>query len=169
MEARIRGAMETAAVGKMNGRVGDGDGDASVFPFPDIEESCQNLADYALRTTRQMTDPRLRDHVMSKFGHAGVGGASETWNRIKTCPDFEMGMAKAMEMTENGLPEWRVYLLDWCETKAKLARGIALPSQNGLFEWKEGVEYLFGDELVRQGLKETLLDWMDKVGLLELA
>lgn len=47
----------------------------------------------------------------------------------------------------------------------------SLSSQQGKFSWDPELveEYTFGDELPRQGLKEVLLLWLDRTGLMSLA
>jgi len=154
-------AMEATIVGSRNA--------ADEFPLAEAHSLLGTLAEYSKRTTRQMIDISLRDDVREKYGAPAINNASKTWEKIKSVPDFDFELAKAMNVTERKMPEMQPYLLDWCETKAKIERGIPECSSNGPFKWVKHVEYYLPDELARQGLKETLLDWMDRTGLLRLA
>ncbi|KAL1306341.1 hypothetical protein AAFC00_005056 [Neodothiora populina] len=138
------------------------------FPHSEVEALCERLTDYSARTARQMIHPQIRDNMVSKFSQAGVGKAPKLWAKVKALPDSADHIANAMEKTEAEMPELTKYILDWCETKAKIERNIPETSQHGPFAWPTGEVYYFPDELVRQGLKEVLLDWMDRTGILAL-
>lgn len=140
-------------------------GDSQSFVDEDVTALCSQLADYSTRTARQMTRPSIRDEVVARFGHSKVASTIDAWRSIRGRADIQERTVGATESTAGDMPELKPYLLDWHHTKAAITLGIPQISVGGPFEWKEGEEYFFPDELGRQGLNELLLLWLDRYGL----
>lgn len=136
-------------------------------PFDEkiIADLCSQLAEYSTRTARQMTSPAIRDDVVARFGHSRVASAAGYWRNIRDLADVRAKTASAIESTANDMPDMKPYLIEWHQTKAAIALGIPQKSSNGPFGWDSKQEYLFPDELARQGLNELLLLWLDRYGL----
>lgn len=139
------------------------------FPDNDVEVFLEHLSDYSKRTARQMVSPRITTSVATKFSPTASHKAIGYWERIRAVPDIRYHILDATKRTETEMPEMQKYLLDWNETKVKIQLGLPETSQQGPFSWDRKREYYFGDELVRQGLKEVLHEWLDKGGLLRFA
>ena len=132
----------------------------------EVQVLSSKLEAYASRTSRQMTDPGVRDATLGKFGLKIVTRAPAVWRDIRSDPRLTERVAEAIENTLS-LPEMRVYVIDWSQTKAKLSMNVPVECIQGMLKWSSSIEnYLLPDELVRQGLNETLIWWLDRSGLL---
>lgn len=136
------------------------------FPRVYLEDLCEKLSEYARRTASQVIDPNIRDRLAVKYGANGIAKARDTWLKVKNLASSEISITKATKYAESNMPEMRKYILDWCQTRARLLRGSRETGTQGVIELDETSEYLLGDELVRQGLLEMLLHWMDTTMLL---
>lgn len=130
-----------------------------------VKDLCSHLAEYSMRTARQMTSPSTRDDVVARFGHSRVASAAGFWRDIRGLVDVQQKAVAATENTATDMPEMKPYLMDWYETKAAISLGTQQKSSDGPFDWDSNVEYLLPDELARQGLNELLLMWLDRYGL----
>jgi hypothetical protein len=142
-------------------------------PLDTLNEFADNQVSYLQRTVRQMMCPTVCQDIVERFGLKAIYGAPATWERIRSNPRFEELLPAAMKLTET-LPLFSLYLSDWDTARGAVDRGKTLSSYCGPLSWdrKENdktLEYTFGDELVRQGLREVLLAWLERTGLLDLA
>lgn len=156
---------------RMQRAVADATGRGEPVPLEQLDRFAEQQISYLRRTVRQMVSPALVRSVEQRFGVRAIHDAGQTWARVRASPRFHELLPAAME-SARAWEEVSPYLADWHETKAAIERGVAadLGSQHGPFSWDRPVEeYTFGDELLRQGLKEVLLEWLDRTGLLALA
>lgn len=156
---------------RMQRAVADATSRGEPVPLEQLDRFAEQQISYLRRTVRQMVSPALVRSVEQRFGVRAIHDAGQTWARVRASPRFHELLPAAMESTR-AWEEVSPYLADWHETKAAIERGVAtdLGSQHGPFSWDRPVEeYTFGDELLRQGLKEVLLEWLDRTVLLALA
>jgi hypothetical protein len=123
---------------------------------------------YLKHTARQMPCPALCREMVDRFGGRAIFNIGSTWTRIRAHPRFEQLLPAAME-TARAWALMSPYLVDWYATKGVIDRGGKLHSYQGSLTWDSSQDYTLGDELLRQGLKEMLLAWLERTGLLALA
>ncbi|KAG8625261.1 hypothetical protein KVT40_007012 [Elsinoe batatas] len=138
------------------------------FPRVELEDLCERLSEYARRTASQIVDPQIRDRLAAEYGSDGIARAGSMWQKVKSRSNTTAAITGATKYAEDTMPEMRKYILDWCQTRARLLRGSKESGTQGSIEYDATVEYLLGDELLRQGLVEILLHWMDTTELLSL-
>jgi hypothetical protein len=145
------------------------DKDPDAFPLNEIYHFTDQQMSYLKRTIRQMVDLTLCADVRRRFDAREINSVGEVWARVRTHPRFKVLLPAVMKQTmawESAVP----YFNDWQETKYMIQCGHAssVLSQQGNFSWcqNEFDDYLFGDELLRQGLKEVLLVWLDRSDLI---
>lgn len=139
--------------------------DCDPFDERSVVDLCSQLTEYSTRTARQMTSPAIRDDVVARFGHLKVASAAGYWRNIRGLVDVRAKIVSATEHTASDVPDMKPYLVEWHQIKAAIALEIPQKSSNGPFNWDPKEEYLFPDELARQGLNELLLLWLDRYGL----
>lgn len=140
-----------------------------VFQEQSVTTLCSRIADYATRTVRQMTSPSIREEVVARFGQASVAGAITSWRKVRHHADVQRRVTAASDKTVVEVPEMKPYLLDWQQTRARMALGIPETSPDGPFHWDAEDEYYFPDELARQGLNELLIWWLARFEVAVLA
>ncbi|KAF7595835.1 hypothetical protein BBP40_004647 [Aspergillus hancockii] len=145
--------------------------DPDAFPLDEIYHFSDQQMSYLKRTIRQMVDLTLCADIRRRFDAREINSVGETWARVRNHARFKKSLPEVMTQTmawEPALP----YINDWQETKHMIQFGHAssVLSQQGNFSWQQSKfnDYLFGDELLRQGLKEVLLAWLDRSDLIRL-
>ncbi|GMG53609.1 unnamed protein product [Aspergillus oryzae var. brunneus] len=145
--------------------------DRDSFPLDEVYHFAEQQISYLKRTARQMVDQTLCAEVRRHFGVREINATSEKWVIVRAHQRFKDLLPGVMAQTL----VWRpvcLYLSDWEETKYMIRSGNVsfVYSQQGTFSWDQYrfEEYLFGDELLRQGLKEVLLAWLHRFDLLNL-
>ncbi|RAQ71267.1 hypothetical protein COH20_003454 [Aspergillus flavus] len=145
--------------------------DRDSFPLDEVYHFAEQQISYLKRTARQMVDQTLCAEVRRHFGVREINATSEKWVVVRAHQRFKDLLPGVMAQTL----VWRpvcLYLSDWEETKYMIRSGNVsfVYSQQGTFSWDQYrfEEYLFGDELLRQGLKEVLLAWLHRFDLLNL-
>lgn len=141
------------------------------FPLDEISRFADQQISYLKRTVRQMVDQALCAEVRRHFEARKIDAAGDIWARVRAHERLQDLLPIAMAQTMM----WKSvspYVSDWKETKylIKTGRASSILSQKGNFLWcqNKSEEYLFGDELVRQGLREVLLAWLHRSGLISL-
>lgn len=137
------------------------------FVEGDVVDLCSELSEYSTRTARQMTSPVIRDDLVARFGYSRVASATGFWRNIRGLTDVRAKVISATADTAPDMPEMKPFLMDWHHTKAAIALEVPRKSSNGPFSCDSREDYLFPDELARQGLNELLLLWLDRYGLAE--
>ena len=160
---------------RMQGIILEARREGHAMPIDTLNDFVDSQVFYLQRTVRQMIYPYLCRDIVERFGVKAIYEAPTTWERIRNNPRFNEVLPAAMELTKT-LPLFSRYLTDWDVARGVVAREEMLSSYRGLFSWEQkenetrGVaEYTFGDELIRQGLREVLLAWLERTDLLELA
>ncbi|KNG88183.1 hypothetical protein ANOM_004231 [Aspergillus nomiae NRRL 13137] len=145
--------------------------DRDSFPLDEVHHFAEQQISYLKRTVRQMVDRTLCVDVRRRFDVREINSVSEKWALVHAHPQFNDLLPGVMAQTLMWGPV-RLYLSDWEETKYMIRSGNAslVHSQQGTFSWDQNRvdEYLFGDELLRQGLKEVLLAWLHRFDLVTL-
>lgn len=136
------------------------------FLHDEVKSLCSQISQYSTRTTRQMIPITMRDEAVSKFSARTVTDAKDVWKNIREQPGVHQRVVEATDRTAKVMPEMKDYLLDWYQTKARLAIGADGGHDSLRVPLEPSAEYYFPDELVRQGLNELLLLWLDKMGVL---
>ncbi|KAE8354138.1 hypothetical protein BDV28DRAFT_156436 [Aspergillus coremiiformis] len=139
------------------------------FPLDEIYHFVDQQISYLKRTIRQMVDQTLCAEVRRQFDPRKINSAGEIWARVRAQKRFKDLLPIVMAQTMAWKPVVP-YVSDWQETKYLIKTGHAMSvlSQQGNFPWCQDdfEEYLFGDELLRQGLKEVLLAWLHRFDLI---
>ncbi|GAB1194502.1 hypothetical protein APSETT444_003748 [Aspergillus pseudonomiae] len=145
--------------------------DRDSFPLDEVYHFAEQQTSYLKRTVRQMVDRTLCVDVRRRFDVREINSVGEKWALVRAHPQFKDLLPGVMAQTSMWGPV-RLYLSDWEETKYMIRSGNAslVHSQQGTFSWDQNRadEYLFGDELLRQGLKEVLLAWLHRFDLVTL-
>lgn len=136
------------------------------FLHDEVKSLCSQISQYSTRTTRQMIPITMRDEAVSKFSARTVTDAKDVWKNIREQPGVHQRVVEATDRTAKVMPEMKDYLLDWYQTKARLAVGADGGHDSLRVPLEASAEYYFPDELVRQGLNELLLLWLDKMDVL---
>ncbi|KAI9740161.1 MAG: hypothetical protein M1834_004739 [Cirrosporium novae-zelandiae] len=140
-------------------------GDGVVDP-KEFGNLAKEHADYMTRTARQMVPYEYNKAVIDKFGLIEYGRASDKlWEEIQSHPEFQQRLLRVDSLQ---FPPALPYVGDLAETIAALDRGETIMGQCGLVQKPKNRPYCMGDELIRQGQKEVLLDWLGWSGLYEL-
>ncbi|OGM43416.1 hypothetical protein ABOM_007675 [Aspergillus bombycis] len=141
------------------------------FPFDEVYHFAEQQISYLKRTVRQTVDQTLCVDVRRRFDVREINSVGEKWAHVRAHQRFRDLLPGVMAQTLMWGPV-RPYLSDWEETKYMIRSGNAslVHSQQGMFLWDPNrvEEYLFGDELLRQGLKEVLLAWLYRFDLVTL-
>lgn len=121
---------------------------------------------YLRRTSRQMIEPEAERRMVQKYGLATYYRAPKIWSAVQDLPEFQT-LASAADRDRTWMPG-SVYWTDLqCSIEA-FRLGHSLRSTNGEFTWDSRRQYYMGDELLRQGLNEVFLDWLESSGLWDL-
>ncbi|KAH8807376.1 hypothetical protein F5884DRAFT_880389 [Xylogone sp. PMI_703] len=117
---------------------------------------------YIQRTARQLVPYARIQSLLERFGRMQVIKAGKIWEHAQLLPEFRQCVESVTERDwMPGSPLW----LDLVETQVAIVRGEELRSQTGRFSWAKNRPFTMGDELLRQGLPEMFLDWLDCTGL----
>ncbi|KAE8151049.1 hypothetical protein BDV25DRAFT_139206 [Aspergillus avenaceus] len=143
--------------------------DSASIPLHEMCEFTDQQVAYLTRTVRQMVDPFLCADVRRRFDVRKVNSVGRTWAHIRTQAQFKDLLPAVMALTMEWKP-FQLYIADWHYTQHMITSGLSssICSQQGNFAWcrDRANDFLFGDELLRQGLKEVLLAWLDWSDLL---
>ncbi|KAE8162572.1 hypothetical protein BDV40DRAFT_312368 [Aspergillus tamarii] len=147
------------------------DRDRDSFPLDEVSHFAEQQISYLKRTVRQMVDQTLCTDVRRHFDVREINAVGDIWARIRVHRQFKDLLPGVMAQTLT----WGLvlpYLNDWEKTKCMIRSGNAslVYSQQRRFSWDHNrhEEYLFGDELLRQGLKEVLVAWLHRFDLVNL-
>ncbi|KAE8412429.1 hypothetical protein BDV36DRAFT_304860 [Aspergillus pseudocaelatus] len=145
--------------------------DQDSFPLNEVYHFAEQQISYLKRSVRQMVDQTLCAEVRRYFDGPEINAVGEKWARIRLHQQFKDLLPVVMAQTLMWGPVLP-YLSDWEETKCMIRSGNAslVYSQQRTFSWDQNrsEEYLFGDELLRQGLKEVLVAWLHRFNLVNL-
>ncbi|KAE8371132.1 hypothetical protein BDV26DRAFT_287030 [Aspergillus bertholletiae] len=148
------------------------DPDPESFPLDAVYHFADRQISYLKRTVRQMVDQALCVDVRQHFEVREINSVGDRWRHIRAHRRFKDLLPGVMVQTSMWRPVLP-YLSDWEETKCMIRSGHAslVYSQQRTFSWdrNRSEEYQFGDELLRQGLKEVLLAWLHRFDLINLA
>lgn len=127
-----------------------------------IQRFAEDQIEYMKRTARQLIDLEEYESIRARFGSEKICAARTLWKQAETLVDFPERVASVTR--DNWMPESRLWI-DLEETRLAVKLGRALESQGGRFKWTKQRQFLMGDELLRQGLPEFFLIWLDATGL----
>lgn len=127
-----------------------------------VEIFVEDQIKYLKRTSRQLIPHEQYDNLMAKFGRGELYNVSELWERAERLPYFLECVVSAHQW--NWMPDTPLWY-DLAHTLVDIRAGKELESQRGRFRWQKDRQFLMGDELLRQGLPELFLSWLDATGL----
>ncbi|CAG8014733.1 unnamed protein product [Penicillium salamii] len=132
----------------------------------EIHNLIEQQIEYLQRTSRQMVSPEHTKHSVEKYGKPAYYDSPKIWKALQSLPDFEI-IASAADSKRQWMPE-SPYWMDLQRSIETIKLGNPLQSALGTAVLDKKRAYCMGDELLRQGLNELFLDWLDDSGLLEL-
>ncbi|KIX06183.1 uncharacterized protein Z518_04157 [Rhinocladiella mackenziei CBS 650.93] len=130
-----------------------------------IQHFAQAQIDYLKRTTRQLISDDEVAAALKKYGRPTIYGAPKMLEQAETLPEFADCVASVTP--REWLPHSPLWA-DLAESRIAVNAGRTLESQRGRFMWAKERPYTMGDELLRQGLPELLIAWLDATGLYAL-
>ena len=132
---------------------------------PQFEDFSSKQVDYMERTTAQLVPIECHKRIFAKFGSHSYYYTPQIWTEVQKLPDFlSLAMGDRSCSWRPGTQYWMLF----AKTLHLIASNEMLESQRGRFLWQEKRPYTMGDELIRQGLPELFLDWLDHTGLYDL-
>lgn len=127
-----------------------------------VHRFAQDQIGYLKRTARQLIPLDEYSLVMDKFGVESIRSAHKLWAQAQELEEFESRVASVTPSTWMcGSDLW----MDLLETQLAVQAGKTLESQRGRFRWTKERPFCMGDELLRQGLPEIFLLWLDATGM----
>jgi len=120
---------------------------------------------YLKRTARQLIPYDEYEALYRKFGKTNIYRASKLWIDAEQLPMFAEWTSSVDQLTwMQQSPLW----YDLARSQVDVRAGRMLQAQTGRYRWSKPRPFLMGDELLRQGLPELLLSWLDATGLYSL-
>ncbi|KIN03142.1 hypothetical protein OIDMADRAFT_144194 [Oidiodendron maius Zn] len=130
-----------------------------------VHEFAEQQIAYLKRTARQLIPYEHQKSQLSRFGRLRIFRAANVWEKAEMLPTFDdLAYGASSIGWRPDSPLW----LDLAESLVEIERGKELESQTGNFKWEKKRKFSMGDELLRQGLAEMFLDWLDFTGLYQL-
>jgi hypothetical protein len=120
---------------------------------------------YLQRSSAQMVPVDFHKRIIAKYGTEVYTSGPRIWKMVQEFPEFE-----ALSMGEKSIT-WMPDSSRWVELDNSLRAiqmGKILEGEQGRISWDGQRSYTMGDELLRQGLREYFLDWLDTTGLYAL-
>lgn len=130
-----------------------------------VDELINAQIQYLQRTSRQMVPLEYQKQLLDKYGKATYYAAPRIWKVVQSFPEFEH-LASHADDNRHWMPN-SVYWMDMQSSVEAIRLGESIESALGDFVWDKKRRYFMGDELLRQGLNEVFLDWLDNSGLWE--
>ena len=128
-----------------------------------VQKFAQDQIGYLKRTARQLIPFEDCESIAEKYGPAR--SAFNLWERAQTLESFSERVATVTPRNwQQGNDLWT----DLVETQLAIQAGRTIESQRGRFKWTKERQFCMGDELLRQGLPEILLCWLDATGMYDL-
>lgn len=127
-----------------------------------INNFVDNQVSYLKRTARQLIPYDEYEAIFRKFGKGSVLNAHRLWDKAESLPNFAEKIAAIDQM--NWMPESPLWT-DLAETQVAVRAGKVLQAQTGRYKWEKTRPFSMGDELLRQGLPEIFLLWLDATEL----
>ncbi|KAJ5692262.1 hypothetical protein N7462_001685 [Penicillium macrosclerotiorum] len=117
---------------------------------------------YLQHTSRQIVEPELESQIVQKFGRSTYYAAPVIWKKAQKLPEFE-----TLATLADDNRTWRSDSAYWMDLQVSIEfirLNKPLKGALGCQSWKGG-RYYMGDELIRQGLNEMFLEWLEDSGL----
>ena len=125
-----------------------------------VQKFAQDQLSYLKRTARQLIPIEDCESIAEKYGPAR--NAFNLWEKAQTVMGFDQRVATVTPHNwQQGSDLWT----DLIETQLAIQAGRTIESQRGRFKWTKERQYCMGDELLRQGLPEIFLSWLDATGM----
>ncbi|KAJ5240273.1 hypothetical protein N7468_004892 [Penicillium chermesinum] len=122
----------------------------------------QSQISYLQQTLRQMITPEFEEKTIHRFGRSAYYEAPMIWEKVQTFPAFE-ALAASADDKRCWFPDSE-YWMDLQASIELIRLKKPLKGAMGSKTWA-GRRYYMGDELLRQGLNEVFLDWLEHTGL----
>ena len=130
-----------------------------------LHQLAEKQVRYMKRTARQLIPYDEYETLCDRFGKGNIKGAPKMWVKAEQLPDFTERITSVSQSNwMPGSPLWA----DLAETQMAIRAGTILQAQKGRYRWEKERQFSMGDELLRQGLPELFLSWLDKTGLYSL-
>lgn len=136
-----------------------------VVDVAEVHKFAEKQAHYLMRTARQLIPYGQYQNLHRKFGKTNISKASKIWAEAEQLPVFAERVATVDQFSwMQDSPLW----YDLAKSQVDVRAGRILQAQTGRYKWQKSRSYLMGDELLRQGLPELFLSWLDATGLYSL-
>lgn len=117
---------------------------------------------YLHRTANQLVAYELHDRIIRDYGQDAYYAADDCWGRIQKDSDFSELLQAGDDVDfYPGSHLWA----DLYASRVAIAKKETLHGQLGNIRWDKEREYVMGDELLRQGLREAFFEWLGIIGL----
>lgn len=127
-----------------------------------IQKFAREQISYLKRTARQLIPLDDCESIAQKFGRGAVRNAPNLWAKAQTLNMFQERVAT---VTPGNWMQGSDLWTDLMETQLAIQAGRTIESQRGRFQWTNERQFCMGDELLRQGLPEIFLSWLDATGM----
>lgn len=127
-----------------------------------FETFVQSQINYLQQTLRQMIAPEYEEKTIGRFGRSAYYDAPKIWEKVQSLPEFGQ-LASSADNSRLWYPDSE-YWMDLQASTELIRLKKPLKGALGSNTWA-GRRYYMGDELLRQGLNEVFLDWLDHTGL----
>ncbi|RFU31897.1 hypothetical protein B7463_g4419, partial [Scytalidium lignicola] len=131
----------------------------------DVYGVVEHQIQYLKRTSYQLIPYDIHAAVMRKFGRSTIYNAPTIWAKAQELPTFEECVASIDK--DKWMPRSLLWV-DLAETRMNIRAGKILEAQKGRYKWDKMRQFTMGDELLRQGLPELFLLWLEATGLFAL-
>ncbi|RAL02993.1 uncharacterized protein BO80DRAFT_351329 [Aspergillus ibericus CBS 121593] len=160
---RYRVAKVVEEMGYFEGMLEGGDEKVDVET---VHRVLETQIGYLRRTVDQVVSYELHDAVIGKYGVHAYYAAEEYWEQVQKCAGFGE-LVRMSEEKREFRPGSRLWA-DLYASRMMVENGGVLRGQVGVVKWDNERDYVMGDELLRQGLREVFWEWVGVVGLDEL-
>lgn len=127
-----------------------------------VDAFAQDQIRYLKRTSRQLIPPDQLASVLERYGGPAVHQAAHIFSQAESLTTFA---ERAASVTHRDWCPYSPLWVDLEESRMAVQAGQVLESQRGRARWAKDRDFSMGDELLRQGLPELLLLWLEAAGL----
>ncbi|KIW52264.1 hypothetical protein, variant [Exophiala xenobiotica] len=128
-----------------------------------VQRFAQDQIAYLKRTSHQLVPHEDMESVIEKLGGDAIRDARKLWAKAEMLEDFNERVASVTP--SDWMPGSELWI-DLVMTQMAIQARKTIESQRGRFQWTKDRPFCMGDELLRQGLPEVFLSWLDASGLL---
>ncbi|KAI9745259.1 MAG: hypothetical protein M1818_001538 [Claussenomyces sp. TS43310] len=130
-----------------------------------VHNLAENQIVYLKRTARQLIPYDEYQVLQQRFGRRNIQNTAAIWEKVQDLPEYTERVGSIGQ--RDWMPESPLWT-DLAESQANIQAGRVLQAQTGRYKWQKARSFSMGDELLRQGLPELFLSWLNVTGLYAL-